>query len=43
MVRKLAAACHRGDLLLIPKKYASVLAPAPVLSSDDQWALVRNP
>ena len=43
MVRRLVAACHSGDLLLIPKKYASEFQPAAVLFSDAQWALVRNP
>jgi hypothetical protein len=42
-VHKLAAGCHPGDLLLIPKKYASDFQPAAVLFSDGQWSLVRNP
>ncbi|MGA3204215.1 MAG: hypothetical protein ABSF12_17125 [Bryobacteraceae bacterium] len=42
-VRRLAAACHSGDLMLIPKRYAVDFQPAAVLFSDGQWALVRNP
>jgi hypothetical protein len=42
-VRRLAAACHSGDLMLIPERYASDFQPAAVLFSDGQWAVVRNP
>jgi hypothetical protein len=42
-VRRLVGACHSGDLLLIPKKFASEFQTAVVLPSDGQWALIRNP
>jgi hypothetical protein len=42
-VRRLAATCRSGDLLLIPKKYDSDFQTAAVLFSDGQWAIVRNP
>jgi hypothetical protein len=42
-VLRLAAACRSGDLLIIPKKYASAFQPAAVLFSDEEWAIVRNP
>jgi len=38
--RKLAAACRSGDLMLIPKKFASGFQ---VVFADEQWALIRNP
>lgn len=41
-VHRLVAACHPGDLLLIPEKYASEFQAAAVLASDGQWALIRN-
>ena len=41
-VRRLAAACHAGDLLIIPKKYASDFASEAILFSDEHWAVVRK-
>jgi hypothetical protein len=42
-IRRLTAACHSGDLLLIQKRYASEFPPAAPVFSDEQWAVVRNP
>jgi hypothetical protein len=43
LVRRLAAASHSGDLLLIPTKYTSEFQAVAVLFSDGQWTLMRNP
>jgi hypothetical protein len=42
-VRRLVAACHSGDLMLIPAKYTSDVQYAALLFSDNQWALMRKP
>ena len=42
-VRRLVEACHSGDLMLIPRKFASDFQVTAVLASDRQWALVANP
>jgi hypothetical protein len=42
-VRRLAAACHSGDLMIIPRKYASDFQSAAVLFSGEQWSVIRNP
>jgi hypothetical protein len=42
-VLELAAACHPGDLLIIPKKYATEFQSGATLFSDEHWVLIRNP
>jgi hypothetical protein len=42
-VRRLVEACHTGDLMLIPTKFASEFQVTAVLASDRQWALIANP
>ena len=42
-VHRLATVCKSGDLLLIPRDFASVFQADAILASDSRWALVRNP